>query len=245
LFDRLAREVEDLFFVYVITREPTRDFERNFARWAADLRTVTNEVELEAFIAQRFAPAKADLATRFDDAFRRLYSDSVQKYRLRYILAKLAQHIELQAFGETEGTKWLSKYTGGGFEIEHIFPQTPSDGATTQFGDFEDPHVDRRLGNLVLVEKSINASLGNRPYSEKRNVYRQSGLLLTRALSERPKVGAKTRIDLAVSSLEPFDSWDEAAVARRQEQLAALARHAWTTPSKRMGEIRDAGMSVE
>lgn len=227
LFDRLAREVEDLFFVYVITREPTRDFERNFARWAVELRKITDADDLEAFIARRVAPAKAELSTRFDDALRRLYVGSVQQYRLRYILAKLTQYIDLKAYGETAGTKWLSRYTGGGFEIEHIFPQQPSEEAAAEFGAFEDPNIADRLGNLVLVEKSINASLGNRPYSQKRDVYRQSQLLLTKALAERPKVGANTKIDVAVAELDPFAEWNEAAVIKRQEILAALARSVW------------------
>jgi hypothetical protein len=238
LFDQLAHEVENLFFVYVITREPTRDFERNFARWAVELRRITNEAELEEFIARRFVPARADLSVRFDDAFRRLYVGSVQQYRLRYILAKLTQHIDLRAYGETEGTKWLSRYTGVGFEIEHIFPQQPSEAARAEFGTFEDPSIADRLGNLVLVEKSINASLGNRPYSQKRDIYRQSQLLLTKALSERPKVGTNTKIDLAVADLEPFTDWNEAAVVRRQELLSALAKSVWavttaqTTPNR-------------
>lgn len=235
LFDRLAREVEDLFFVYVITREPTRDFERNFARWAVELRKITDTDDLEAFIARRFTPAKAELSARFDDALRRLYVGSVQQYRLRYILAKLTQHIDLNAYGETEGTKWLSRYTGGGFEIEHIFPQQPSEEAAAEFGAFEDPNVADRLGNLVLVEKSINASLGNRPYSQKRDVYRQSQLLLTKALAERPKVGANTKIDIAVAGLDPFTAWNEAAVIKRQEMLAALARSVWRLPQPPTG----------
>jgi hypothetical protein len=235
LFDRLAREVEDLFFVYVITREPTRDFERNFARWAVELRKITDTADLEAFIARRFTPAKAELSARFDDALRRLYVGSVQQYRLRYILAKLTQHIDLNAYGETEGTKWLSRYTGGGFEIEHIFPQQPSEEAAAEFGAFEDPNVADRLGNLVLVEKSINASLGNRPYSLKRGVYRQSQLLLTKALAERPKIGANTKIDIAVAELDPFTEWNEAAVIKRQEMLAALARSVWRLPQSSTG----------
>ena len=59
---------------------------------------------------------------------------------------------------------------GGGFEIEHILPQQPSEEAAAEFGMFEDQDIATRLGNLVLVEKSINASLGNRPYSQKRAV---------------------------------------------------------------------------
>lgn len=230
LFDRLAREVEDLFFVYVVTREPTRDFERNFARWAVELRKIADEADLEEFIARRFVPAKIELSARFDDALRRLYVGSVQQYRLRYILAKLTQHIDLRAYGETEGTKWLSRYTGGGFEIEHIFAQKPNGEAAAEFGEFEDSNVADRLGNLVLVEKSINASLGNRPYSEKRDVYRQSQLLLTKALAERPKVGANTKIDVAVAELDPFTEWNETAVIQRQHKLATLARTVWRLP---------------
>lgn len=231
LFDQLAREVENLFFVYVITREPTRDFERNFARWAVDLRRITNEAELEEFIARRFVPSRRELSVRFDDAFRRLYVGSVQQYRLRYILAKLTQHIDLRAYGETEGTKWLSRYTGGGFEIEHILPQQPSEAARAEFGAFEDQSITDRLGNLVLIEKSINASVGNRPYSQKRNIYRQSQLLLTKALVERPKVGTSTKIDLAVADLEPFTEWNEAAVIKRQDMLTALAKSVWAVTS--------------
>jgi hypothetical protein len=235
LFDQLAREVEDLFFVYVITREPTRDFERNFALWAVDLRNVVNGTDLEAFIARRFEPTKAELSTRFDDAFRRLYVGSVQQYRLRYIMAKLTQHVDLRAYGETEGTKWLSHYTGSDLEIEHIFPQRPSDESAREFGEPEDPHVADRLGNLVLVEKSINSSLGNKPYSQKRAVYPQSKLLLTHALAERPKVGEKTRIDVAVAGLDPFTRWNEAAVIERQGKLTSLARHIWNLPSSSAG----------
>ena len=230
LFDRLAHEVEDLFFVYVITREPTRNFERNFARWAPELRKISDKIDLEEFIRSRFVSAKAELSNRFDDALRRLYVGSVQQYRLRYILAKLAQYIDLRAYGETEATKWLSRYTGSSFEIEHIFPQQPSEEATAEFGKAEDPDIAERLGNLVLVEKPINRSLGNRAYSRKRDVYSQSQLLLTKAVAERPRVGVNTRIDIAVAELKPASTWSEAAVIERQECLATLARSVWSVP---------------
>lgn len=232
LFDNLAQEVETLFFVYVITREATRDFERNFARWAVELRAVRSDEELSSFVAQRIAPAKRQLALRFEEAFLRLHGDSVQQYRLRYLLAKLAQHVELQAYGETEGTKWLAKYTGGGYEVEHILPQNPTNEAVSEFGSSTDSRVAERLGNLVLVEKSINASLGNRPFSRKRAIYNQSQLLLTRSIAERPKVGVHTRIDAAVEQLHPFEVWNEGTVDARQRSLAALAAAVWRVPQK-------------
>lgn len=51
---RIAAEVENLFFCYVITREPTRDYERNFAKWATELRSIKSDEELDAFIVARF-----------------------------------------------------------------------------------------------------------------------------------------------------------------------------------------------
>lgn len=232
LFDRLAAEVENLFFCYVITREPTRDFERNFAKWATELRSIKCDEELEAFILARFDKAKADLANRFDDAMGRLALRSLQLYRFQYVLAKLTQQVDLLAYGETEGTRWLGNYVSGGYEVEHIFPQTPNAEAAAEFGPVSDPEVVQRLGNLVLVEKSINTSLGNRPYSEKRPVYQQSKLLLTRALSERPKVGANTRIDRAVALIEPYSLWSEGAVHQRQRSLVTLARAVWGLPEQ-------------
>jgi hypothetical protein len=66
-------------------------------------------------------------------------------------------------------------------------------------------------------------------------VYKESQLLLTRALSERPKVGANTKIDMTVADLDPFETWNEAAVEARQQQLAALARVIWNIGAAPIG----------
>ena len=227
LFGRLCQEVENLFFCYVITREPTRDFERDFARWAGELRRVQSQEQFDKFVGDRFRNARSGLTVRFEDAMRRLTSNSVQKYRLRYILAKLTQFIELEAYGETEGTRWLSRYVSGGYEIEHILPENPSAEAVSEFGDGDLDELAQRLGNFVLVEKSINASLGNQAYSKKRPIYLQSQLLLTRSLAERPKVGTNTRIDMAVAKLEPFGEWNAKRIDERQSHLAEVARRVW------------------
>jgi hypothetical protein len=53
--------------------------------WSGDLRRVRTGDELQAFTVKTFELAKSGLSERFDDAFRRLFSSSVQQYRLRYI----------------------------------------------------------------------------------------------------------------------------------------------------------------
>lgn len=231
LFSQLVREVENLFFIYVASRENTRDFERNFARWAPELRKAKTAEELQQFLQQRIEPSKAALSGRFDDSFKRMTSDDLQVYRLRYILAKLNQHVELRAYGETEGTRWLKNYVANEFQIEHIQPTNPCQEAIDEFGTVTDPAIINRLGNLVLVEKPINASLGNKPFSRKRLVYPQSKLLLVHAISERPKIGSNTSIDRAVRDLEPFAEWNEASLTARQTKLGSMAREIWNVPN--------------
>ena len=89
VFLELCKQVENLFFSYIITRENTRDFERHFANWSVSLRKVRSEQDLLDFRVEYFEPAKRNLSNRFDLAFDTLSADSIQKYRMRYLLGKL------------------------------------------------------------------------------------------------------------------------------------------------------------
>ncbi len=228
-FDHLVKEIEDLFFCFLITREHTRTIDNHLARWATELRKVRTDDELQIFLKSSIRRQRAAMSVRFDEELNRLSADVIAKYRLMYVIAKLSQQIEVDAFGETEGNRWLDKFTHGGFEIEHILPRNPSPQSLEEFGGLATPEVVQLLGNLVLVEKSINASLGNRPYSQKRDVYRQSQLLLTRSLTDRPRVG-NTRIDSAVAGLPTYEVWTEQSIRSRQNFLSTLARRVWSVP---------------
>ncbi|MFC1548176.1 DUF262 domain-containing protein, partial [Candidatus Neomarinimicrobiota bacterium] len=54
LFAKLCESIENLFFCYIITREPTKMFERTFAVWARQLQGVKNETGLNKFITEKF-----------------------------------------------------------------------------------------------------------------------------------------------------------------------------------------------
>eukprot|EP00903_Cladosiphon_okamuranus_P003966 g3964.t1 len=231
-FTKLVSEVENLFFIYVACRENTRDFERNFARWAPELKGVKSREELEQFLTMRIERSKAALSERFEEAFKRLNSSDLQVYRLRYILAKLNQHLEVAAYGETEGTMWLKNYIANEYQIEHIQPTNPSVEAAAEFGEVSDPSLTNRLGNLVLVEKHINASLGNKAFSAKRKVFPKSKLLLPHAIAELPKVGKNTSVDRAVSGLVFFEQWNEASIIARQDLLGGLAAEIWNVTAR-------------
>ena len=61
-------------------------------------------------------------------------------------------------------------------ELEHIAPQTPSNGGPIPAGyceydeEFKNQYIDC-LGNYLLISKSHNCSLSNDPFSKKRNSY--------------------------------------------------------------------------
>jgi len=233
LFDRLCRAIENLFFCYIITREPTKTFERNFARWSTDLRKVTSAEELDAFIAKYFIPDMQDHSDRFDFAFRELTQDRIQQYRIRYILAKLTQHVEEQAWGNPAHGR-LDHYITKKVEIEHILPTTPRPDVRDAFDKPNEyaAHVGR-LGNLTLLEKTINGSVQNGSFAEKAPGYRQSTFLLTKSLVEKPQVGVNTQLNRAVQDLIQFDKWDSAAIQTRQEMLTTLARKVWDMPENK------------
>lgn len=228
VFLELCRHIENLVFVYAITGTNTREFERKFAQWAVEVRAIKTAEDLKSFIAARFSSEKKDLALRFHQALQTLDARKLQKYRLKYILAKLTQYVNEQAYGaETP----LSHYTNSAVHIEHILPQAPSKAALEEFED-DDETEDvteyvQRLGNLALAEQPINIHLGNRPYSAKKAVYPQSQFLLTQAISRKPQLGANTSVDRAVKELEPFEDWCSSAVETRQAALTGLARKVW------------------
>lgn len=236
----LCRDAESLIFVYAVCRQTSREFEVLFPEWALALPQISTIEEYEAFSAITFRKRRSELATRFARDFPNLDGRSLKQFQLRYVLGKLTQYVDLLAFGATsEGHRWLSRYCdGGSLQIEHILSQKVTPAIRSEFGDgSDDPNVIWAIGNLTLVEKSINASLGNAPFSVKKTVYPKSQHLLTRGISEKPEIG-RTAIDRATDQIEPFSDWSKEAVAARSAMLGALAEQIWDAPALQSNPAR-------
>ncbi len=232
-FSKLCRALENLFFCYIITREPTRTFERNFAVWSSDLRSATDEESLDAFIANRVTSDLENRRGNFDFAFNELRQSRIQQYRMRYILAKLTQYIEQQAWNNPAHES-LDQYIAKTVEVEHILPQTPTPEVMDSFDQTEryGEYVGL-MGNLTLLEKTINTSVSNDLYAKKLPGYRQSSYLLTKSLVEKPQVGVNTQLNRAVEHLIPFAEWNSKSIEQRQVMLARLAVFVWDMPGTR------------
>lgn len=224
----LAKHLESLFFVYTVTREPTKNFEWMFGDWAADLRQAKAKGDVQAIIQARIKPLIQAKSRDFDFAMRELSSDRIQKYRLKYILAKIAQHLDQLAWQDADNTQQLGHYMDAKLEVEHILPQRPT---AQQRAEFDQPaHYGEwlnRLGNLSLLEKNLNASVSNENFDRKREAYVKSRVVMTRAIATRDGFGRANSLTRALEQLSSYNKWTSVEIAHRQESLASLARQVW------------------
>lgn len=235
VFNELCRQLENLFFAYIITREPTKEFETRFSQWSKELHNIANQDNLSQFINTYFWPAKLALAARFELAFFELSEEAIQQYRMKYILAKLTQYIDENALGSLGVESDLNSYTNSQVWIEHILPQTPSEELLCGFDKREEYYIfSHKLGNLTLLESIINGSIGNGSLESKRDGYRKSKFYLTKSLGDKDVgVGKNTKITRAVKDLEFYEVWDSKSIERRQLSLAKLAQIVWDMQIKR------------
>ncbi|MGE0332960.1 MAG: DUF262 domain-containing protein [Ramlibacter sp.] len=94
--------------------------------------------------------------------------------------------------------------------IEHILPENPVQNWDEDFPEELAAKYVYRLGNLTLLESSINREVENREYSQKVREYKRSKYSLTTGLvAQFP------------------DVWTSATVDARQRELAKRAPHIW------------------
>lgn len=235
LFDHFIRQLESFLFYYIFTKTPTKELERNFSVWADELRVIaaiTDEVEqkskLNDFLKERFSKNMQAKDAELTDDMKRYTLNSMQQYRTRYLLAKLTQHVDMAYKGlKTPGT--LKEYTV--LEIEHILPNTPEPDLRKDFTD-KNPGKEydtykTRLGNLTLLEKSINIVASNNFYQSKCPEYKKCKYYLTNSIVELTTVGNNSSINRINTKLEAFPQWNAASIEKRQERLIGLAADIW------------------
>ena len=229
-FSSLCDEIEKTMFVWLITGTAAKEYERRIVDAANSLRK-TSDDGFEQFVKEHFWKERAGLAVVFRQKISTMKTTETRQFRLRYLIAKITQHVDLLAYGASQGRDNLEDYVSGGNDIEHILPDNGDADAIAEFGDGgSDQEIIQRLGNLLLIEKSINRAIQNKKYSEKIKTYPQSKYLLTRcqASKQSGQVGIADKITKTVETLQVFSKWDAAAVNERQAFLVKLSGEIWS-----------------
>ena len=165
---------------------------------------------------------------QLEDDLKRYTLYSMQQYRIRYFLSKIAQHVDM-AYKGLSSPGSLNDYTV--LQIEHILPNTPK-GDLRQ--DFELKNPDKiydeyknKLGNFTLLEKPINIVAGNDFFKEKCSEYKKSKYYLTSSLVQLNTVGNNSSINRINQKLQAFTDWDAGTIDHRQNMLINLAKDIW------------------
>lgn len=235
LFDHFVKQLETFLFYYIFTKTPTKELERNFSLWADDLRAIaeisdptSQKKKLNEFIKDTLQANITAKEPELSDYLKRYTLDSMQQYRTRYLLAKLAQFVDMAYKGLQEAGS-LDDYTV--LEIEHILPDQPEQDLRREFAK-ANPGVNydeykKKLGNLTLLEKPINIVASNNFFKEKATEYKKCKYYLTSSIVELTTVGVNTSINRINEKLKAFSEWTAESIETRHGLLIKLAKEVW------------------
>jgi uncharacterized protein with ParB-like and HNH nuclease domain len=233
-FRWFVRQTEVLVFYFVFLKSPTRELEPKLAGWAKELRSIAAQPSgqherLCDFVNAHYLPEVDARKDEFNRKLEHLTWYDLQQYQLRYLLAKITQYAELARSGD-KAPDALDNYLKKS-QIEHILPEAPTLEQRSRFevsspGTSYDDAV-AKMGNLTLLEKSFNASAGNKDFVDKAEVYRKSHFYLTKSISEFDKVGKNTSLQRLNERLICFSDWSAKSIEERQAMMARLALSVW------------------
>jgi hypothetical protein len=125
-----------------------------------------------------------------------------QPHLARYYLRALERHN-----AKDDEPEFVPNADEDTINLEHVLPENPSTG-WTGFTQEEAEASYKRIGNMVLLKKSINSRIGNDSFQEKVPFLGQSTYVLTRGVSS-------------------YTEWNIAAIDDRQSRLAKMAVKTW------------------
>ena len=98
--------------------------------------------------------------------------------RIHYFLARITDYIEVESGNSSRIDVYLNKGKGKEFEIEHIIADNYL--INSKYFESEDEFYTTRalIGNLALLQRGTNQSLGNKEFLEKKKRYSGENILL-------------------------------------------------------------------
>lgn len=165
--------------------------------------------------------------------------DGILEYRLNkqngkkihYFLARLTDYIEEESGISSKIDSYLNKGKGKDFEIEHIIADNFV-AYSSYFENEEEFNFTRNLiGNLALLQRGTNQSLGNKIFEEKKLRYKGENILLQSLCDETYISNPNFTKFIKERSFNfiPFEKFSKAEIKKRTELYYDLAKEIWKT----------------
>lgn len=141
-----------------------------------------------------------DAAFKQDFATTEIKTHGQRKRLAKYLLCKL----------ESDAAGRDVEFESDSASVEHVLPENPTADWEQYFRPERQNDYIYRIGNLTLLEPTLNREVGNNLFDAKREVYERSRYVLTQNLVAQAP-----------------EEWTPAALEDRQKRLADRAVHVW------------------
>jgi hypothetical protein len=181
--------------------------------------------ELTTLLTDRLATDAETFAR--NDRFRLHGTNGKQIHRL---LARMTDHLEKASGRASRYHEYIQRRGKNGYEVEHIWADHPERHKDEFAHPADFAEYRNRIGGLLLLPKSFNASYGDLPYVDKREHYLKQNLL-AQSLHEKAyehDPGFRRFVDDSNLSFQPHAQFNTADLDMRQELYRKLAEQIWS-----------------
>ena len=155
--------------------------------------------------------------------------------KIHLLLARMLEFVETNSGRQSRYAEYIQRRGRNGYEVEHIWADKPERHRDefdhpTDFSEYRN-----RIGGLLLLPKSFNASYGDMPYSDKyKHYYGQN--LLAQSLHENAyerDPGFRRFIDRTGLSFRSHPEFKKSDLDARQDLYRKLAEQIWSPENLR------------
>lgn len=155
------------------------------------------------------------------------------------LLARMTDYIETRSGRSSRYVEYITRRGKNGYEVEHIWAnhfERHSDefGHPTDFAEYRN-----RIGGLLLLPKSFNASYGDLPYEKKREHYVKQNLLAQslHELAYQNDPGFRRFVNESGLPFRRHPEFKKADLDSRQALYGQIAEQVWS-PENLLREVR-------
>jgi hypothetical protein len=150
--------------------------------------------------------------------------------QIHRLLARMTEYVETRSGHASRYAEYIKRHGKKGYEVEHIW----ANHSERHKDEFDHPtdfaEYRNRIGGLLLLPKSFNASYGDKPYAEKRDHYYGQNLL-AQSLHEKAyehNPGFRTFREESGLPFKAHATFRKADLDERQKLYQKLAERIWS-----------------
>lgn len=194
-------------------------------------------------LAEHLGKELAGLDVSIDGGWNDFRLNFYTKKYIRHMLARITDYVERGCDNPGHYLEYIAQKTKRPFEVEHIITDH-FEWYQDQYGSKEEFDATRNMpGNLLLLDKSTNASINDSPYADKLPVYgSEKGNVLSAALvadSYKNNPRFNKFISKTGYGFKSYDVFGKEQISERTELIGSLVKDLWSSDFEAISKGQD------